>query len=74
MTMNKEWGGLIINTGCSNSCVFCASKKKASAKGLRKQLINVAKNLQDFKKQGILFDGFSIIWMMLKHHLISYGF
>ena len=53
MTMNKEWGGLIINTGCSNSCVFCASKKKASAKGLRKQLINVAKNLQDFKKQGI---------------------
>ncbi|MCD6226803.1 MAG: hypothetical protein J7J93_03360 [Candidatus Aenigmarchaeota archaeon] len=52
--MNSEWGAIILNPSCSNNCVFCtAGGHKAKESDIRKQEINVAKNLIDFKKKQI---------------------
>lgn len=50
---NKEWGGVILNPGCNNYCVFCGQVKKVSDSELRQQEIKVAKNLIDFKREGL---------------------
>ncbi|MHA2011670.1 MAG: radical SAM protein [Candidatus Helarchaeota archaeon] len=45
---------IILNPSCSNNCVFCtAGGHKAKESDIRKQEINVAKNLIDFKKKQI---------------------
>ena len=48
----KEFGGIILNPGCLNNCVFC-QPKRASQKEILKQEEGILKNLNDFKKQGI---------------------
>ncbi len=50
--MRKQSGGIILNPGCSLSCVFCGGKKKVDDKTIREQEINAYKNLRDFKRDG----------------------
>lgn len=50
---SKEWGGVILNPGCSNRCIFCGYVPKVIASELRQQEVKVAKNLVDFKNEGI---------------------
>ncbi|UZE93283.1 MAG: radical SAM protein [Candidatus Nealsonbacteria bacterium] len=49
----KEYGGIILNPGCSNSCVFCGGHFKKSESEIKHQLIDCYRNLVDFKEQGI---------------------
>ena len=49
----KEYGGLILQPGCSNSCVFCGFQKNVPLSKIRSQVADSYKNLIDFKKQGI---------------------
>ena len=50
--MTKEYGGLIINPSCANYCLFCGNTK-TSKEELRRQEVNIAKNLIEFKKKGV---------------------
>lgn len=49
----KEWGGIILNPGCSNRCVFCGYVPRPTALEIKQQEISVAKNLVDFKNGGV---------------------
>jgi len=49
----KEWGAVILKPGCSNYCVFCRMIPRVDPRELKKQELNVAKNLVDLKMQGV---------------------
>ena len=52
--MNSEWGAVILNPSCSNNCIFCtAGGHKAEESDIKKQEINVVRNLIHFKTIGI---------------------
>jgi len=57
MLNKKDYGGIVLKPGCSNSCVFCGlpemRKTTVSSTEIRRQVVNSYKNLIDFKKQGI---------------------
>ena len=50
---NKEWGAVILIPGCQNHCLFCDKIPVASPAALKKQEINVAKNLAELKSEGV---------------------
>jgi len=52
-TIKKKFSGVIITPGCSLKCVFCGGHSKTPEIQLKKQEINVYRNLQDFKAAGI---------------------
>ena len=49
----KEWGGVILNPNCINNCLFCEPPRNIDEIHIRKQEINVARNLRELKKKGI---------------------
>jgi len=49
----KEWGAVILIPGCKNHCLFCQKIPQSDLLELKKQEINVAKNLTDLKSQGV---------------------
>jgi MoaA/NifB/PqqE/SkfB family radical SAM enzyme len=53
----KEYGGIILNPGCTNSCVFCGlprgRKTTVPYVEIKRQVIASCKNLKDFERQGI---------------------
>lgn len=53
ITRKKFFGGVIIEPGCSLSCIFCGGHSKPTPFNLKKQEVNIYKNLQDFKRVGI---------------------
>jgi len=50
---DKEWGAIILIPGCQNHCLFCHKISQPSLSKLKKQEINVAKNLTDLKSEGV---------------------
>lgn len=57
MVEKKEYflksGAVIINPGCTNSCFFCEGKKNIELKDIKRQEINILKNIIEFKKKRI---------------------
>lgn len=51
--VHKEYGGVIIMPGCSLGCLFCSPDSRPSPQELRRQEINVYKNLLEFKQRGV---------------------
>ncbi len=51
--MSKKTGGIILNPSCRIHCLFCGSKDKVSKEELRRQEVDVYKNLKDLKSKGI---------------------
>jgi len=52
--IKKEFGGIILNTGCSQKCLFCRGPKpRIRGMELRKQEIEIYRNILYFKKIGI---------------------
>lgn len=49
----KEFGGIIINPGCDNYCVFCRQVPAPNQKELMDQERNVLKCLLEFRRKGI---------------------
>jgi MoaA/NifB/PqqE/SkfB family radical SAM enzyme len=50
--MDKKTAGIIISPCCSLACVFCGGHNKSSEQEIKKQELNVYKNIQDFKQKG----------------------
>lgn len=51
--LKKDIGAIILNTGCSQRCVFCGSRPKIKGLALKIEEIKVYKNILYLKKEGI---------------------
>jgi MoaA/NifB/PqqE/SkfB family radical SAM enzyme len=52
INQRKTIGGIILNPGCSLSCVFCGGCKKPAESEMKEQSLKVYKNLEDLKEKG----------------------
>lgn len=50
---NKSWGGIGVSPSCKNRCVFCGLTPPLSGTALREMELRVAKNIRDFREQGL---------------------
>ena len=48
----KTTGGIILNAGCSLSCVFCGGGRKRTESEMKEQALNAYRNLKDLKEKG----------------------
>ena len=48
----KTTGGIILNPGCSLSCIFCGGARKRTELEIREQALAAYRNLKDLKEKG----------------------
>ena len=49
----KTFGGIILNSGCNLSCIFCGGHPKSNDLKIKEEEMAVYNNLLDFKKDGV---------------------